>query len=396
MTDEHTLHVKIIATEAICASGVNKNQIFEACLTQQSSVLEDGLAPISSTVWADLKLQKAASESHALLASVHCLRNTLDEAGWSASELSECGFIFATTTSQIDQWQKSLPFCFLKNLSFTEITEAAKYQSLGITLIQLQTEFQIHGPSSVIASSCSASLQALSLAALWIKTGQVKRCIVGSTEILSDLTTNGFNSMRLLTKGICKPFDANRSGINLGEASAFICLEADNVSERKALGYVSGFGLSSDAYHPTSPQPDGKGSLAAMKMALKQAHLSPENIDWFHAHGTGSQANDLAETKAIKSLFKDNDFKKAAVSSTKSIHGHTLGACGALEVVLALISLDKNLILPTHNTNSIDPTIELDIVLKPREKIISHILKNSLGFGGINATVILSKEIGLN
>ena len=246
----------------------------------------------------------------------------------------------------------------------------------------------------MIASSCSASLQAISLAALWIKTGQVKRCIVGSTEILSDLTTNGFNSLRLLSKGICKPFDKDRNGINLGEASAFLCLESASVSSRPSLGYLSGFGLSSDAHNATSPHPEGKGSFTAMKMALDQAKLAPEMIDWFHAHGTGSQVNDLAETKAIKSLFSNDNYKKAATSSTKSIHGHTLGACGALEVVMALLSLKNNIVLPTYNTVSVDPSIDLDIILKPQEKKLNHILKNSLGFGGINASVILSKDLG--
>ena len=131
---------------------------------------------------------------------------------------------------------------------------------------------------------------------------------------------------------------------------------------------------------------------------MKNAGVNPSQIDWFYAHGTGSSANDLAESKAIQSLFNSSgmDSKTAAVSSTKSIHGHTLGACGALESVLSIMSLQKNLILPTFNTKEIDPAIQLDVVLKPREKKLNMILKNSLGFGGINASVILTKTRGLN
>jgi 3-oxoacyl-(acyl-carrier-protein) synthase len=333
--------------------------------------------------------------SHCSIASIYCLKKALNESQWGPAELANCGFIFATTTSQIDLWQKSLPLCYSKELKFNEITTATQFQSLGKTMVELQKLFHISGPSTVIASSCSASLQALNIASLWIKTGRVKRCLVGTTEILSDLTINGFNSLRLLSKAVCKPFDKNRLGINLGEASAFICLEADDLSECKAQGYIAGTGFSTDAYHPTAPSPEGIGSLASMKMALQTANITPEEIDWVYAHGTGSSANDLAESNAFQEFFK-NSKTKPAVSSTKSIHGHTLGACGALEVVLSLLAFKENVILPTFNIRDIDPAIQLDIVKQVRQKDLRYILKNSLGFGGINASLILSKESGLS
>ncbi len=389
--------VKIVGSEAICASGLNKKHIFESCLQQKSFVLENGLAPISQADWAWLRSETGNSSdkiSNCLVASAFTLRQALKESGWSATDLKECGFIFATTTSQIDQWQNSLPFCDKQKLSFEEINFATRYQSLGLTLIQLQEEFQILGPSSVVASSCSASLQALALGSLWIQTGKVKRCLVGSTEILSDLTVSGFGSLRLLTKGPCKPFSAGRAGINLGEASAFICLEAANLSEKEGQGYLTGIGLSSDAYHPTSPQPEGEGSARAMKMALDRAGLGFSDIDWLHAHGTGSAANDLAESKAILSVA---GLKKCVtpVSSTKSIHGHTLGTCGALETIIALTALQQQVIIPTFNTGDIDALIQLNIVQAPLQTSIKHILKNSLGFGGINASIVISKVAGV-
>ncbi|MBC7741434.1 MAG: beta-ketoacyl-[acyl-carrier-protein] synthase family protein [Bdellovibrionaceae bacterium] len=393
--------VKAVGSEAFCSSGVNKNEIFEACLLGRSAVNEAGLAPISPAIWKTLRppIQNSTwlenDTSYCSIASSYTLKSALADADWSPKDLIDCGFIFATTTSKIDKWQHSLPFIYMKDLTFEQVTEATRFQSLGATLVQLQNEFGITGPSSVIASSCSASLQALNLATLWIRSGRVKKCIVGSTEILSDLTVNGFTSMRLLAKGVCKPFDKNRQGINLGEASAFICLEAEDYSLRPAHAFINGIGLSTDAFHPTAPQPDGQGSFHSMLQALNSAGLKANQIDWFYAHGTGSAANDLAESKAIHSLFS-NSLKKAVVSSTKSIHGHTLGACGALETVLSIMCLQKNIILPTFNTGEIDPAIPLDIVLKSRETTLNVVLKNSLGFGGINASTVITKNQGFS
>lgn len=389
------IDVKIVGAEALSASGLNKNEIFESCLYGRSAINEKGLAPISNTNWQFLSDSIKTSEtnlSRCLIASTYCLNEAIQNARWNSTDLIDCGFIFSTTTSQIDKWQNLLPLYFMKNLSNEQISEATRFQSLGLTLVELKKYFNIAGPSTVIASSCSASLQALCIASIWIQTGLIKRCIVGTTEILSDLTINGFNSMRLLTKGISKPFDKTRAGINLGEASAFICLEAGNLSDNKALGFLTGFGLSTDAYHPTAPHPDGAGSVRSMTMALQKAGLNPEDIDWIYAHGTGSTANDLAESKAIKSIYKKDPLKIPAVTSTKSIHGHTLGACGGLELVIALQCLEKNVMLPTFHTSEIDEQIDLDVVLKPREKKLTHILKNSLGFGGINSSIILSSK----
>lgn len=383
--------VKIVGSEAICGSGLNKTEIFSRCVEQKTAVLENGLAPIDQQRWQfladyqpDLNLISRCSQ-----ASFFTLQKALENAHWDTKDTADCGFIFASTTSQIDQWQNSLPFCYSKNLDFDQITEATKYQSLGITLIELQQQFHIHGPSTVIASSCSASLQALSIAYWWIKSGLVKRCIVGTTEVLSDLTINGFNSLRLLTKGPCKPFDLHRSGINLGEASAFLCLEADDLSDRPAQGFIAGAGLSTDAYHPTSPDPHGQGSYLAMSQAFQCAQLSVSDLDWVHAHGTGSSANDQAESQALQRLLVNPN---TPVTSTKSIHGHTLGACGGLETVLLTESLKHNIALPTAYTQNVDPKIGLNILMKPLEKELNVILKNSLGFGGINCSLVLTKS----
>lgn len=400
----NNMNIKIVGSEAVTGSGLSKEALYQSCIMKKSSVNlnneHSGLASISVNDWSLMRddVKMSHNESQCLVISAYTLKKVLQQVQWSEEELSECGFIFATTTSQIDQWQKSLPFCYFKNLSFEEITQATKYQSLGLTLIELQNLFGIHGPSTMVASSCSASLQAINLASLWIKSGIVKRCLVGSTEILSDLTINGFNSLRLLSKEICKPFDSQRTGINLGEASAFICLEKEGLTGREAQAYIQGVGFSTDAYHPTAPLPEGTGSVKAINMSLQTACLKPENIDWIYAHGTGSVANDLAESNAIQSVFSSAS-NNYVVSSTKSIHGHTLGACGAVESVIAFQSLINNKILTTFNTETIDARIinkiaynsESSEINKTNIREINYILKNTLGFGGINASSIFSK-----
>jgi 3-oxoacyl-[acyl-carrier-protein] synthase-1 len=281
-------------------------------------------------------------------------------------------------------------------LSKQSYQSALVQQPLGAPLFELAHFFGIQGPKLQVSSSCSASLQAIAVGQLWIESGFVDRCVVGSTEIHNDLTRLGFNSLRLLSKSNCTPFDRNRNGINLGEGAAFLCLEKHQRSNRnvKSWGFVSGAGLTSDAYHPTAPHPQGQGSLDAMKKAFIDSGLpSLKEIPWIYAHGTGSQANDSAEAHAIESYFSAVHPFIPYVTSTKSLHGHTLGACGALESVIGLYAMKESVILPNHYLNEPDPLISLQLPKEPKTVPFSHFMKNSLGFGGINVSVIFSKEL---
>ncbi len=379
---------QIIAAESICASGLNSEIIFKNAIDGRCSQ-SNGLNAISTEIWLDLKdrtpleLQKSKST----ILSYQPLKDVLEKTEWTNEELRDCGFIFATTTSEIDIWENQIPF-FNNEKIQSPRKNIVSHQSLGIIIEDLRSFFNIQGPCSVLSSSCSASLQALALASAWIKMGKVKRCIVGSTEILSTLTTSGFESLRLISRQNCKPFDKNRSGINLGEASAFIALEKESRESKKALAFMSGFGLSSDAYHSTSPQPEGSGSEQAIKKALQQSQIEASEISWFYAHGTGSLANDLSEARAIERLFPKGVF----VSSTKSIHGHTLACSGLLESVLSIQSLKNQMAIPNSTYETADPAFKLNLTQRPEKNELNHILKNSLGFGGINCSLIISRN----
>ncbi|MGE0631833.1 MAG: beta-ketoacyl-[acyl-carrier-protein] synthase family protein [Pseudobdellovibrionaceae bacterium] len=380
---------KVTGLGAACSTGLEKEKIFDSCLQGESAVGHDGLASISEDAWKYLfaSAPETFRKSKCTVLSFCAVKEALDESGWTQDDLSQCGFIFASTTSQIDQWEKKLPF--YKNISVEKIESGVADQSLGSPLFALAEYFGIGGPKTLFSSSCSASLQALSIANLWIKSGKVKRCLVGATELNNDLTKAGFGSLRLLSKTNACPFDKNRSGINLGEGSAFLCLEDSSLASTPSWGFIRGIGLGSDAYHPTAPHPEGRGSRESMTMALREAHVDVLQVPWIYAHGTGSIANDLSEAKAIESLFPQSPL----VSSTKSLHGHTLGACGVLESCLGLMAMQRSQILPTFNFKEADPKMNIQVCGTRTEKNFSTFLKNSLGFGGINVSILFAKHL---
>lgn len=384
-------NARITGLGAVCANGLDKETIFESCRQGRSAVGPEGLASLSESDWELLRqgIPSSFTASRAGLLTFRAAQAALEESRWEADDRKESGLIFASTTSQIDQWGRELPFYRKPEASRQGLQRAISNQSLGTPLLTLARHFGIQGPLAHIASSCSASLQALAMAALWIRSGKVRRCLVGGVEIQSDLTRTGFQSLRLLTKGFASPFDKRRAGINLGEGSAFLCLESSS-TDSKGLrwGNVAGVGLSSDAYHATAPHPEGRGSLEAMRMAFAMSAREPREVDWVYAHGTGSPANDSTEAKAIQALFPH----QPPVTSTKSSHGHTLAACGALESVLGLMAMKQNLVLPTFNYRDVDSDLGIDVASEARTRDIGLFLKNSLGFGGINASVLFSKE----
>lgn len=404
----------IVGMGAMCSAGINKKDIFENVVQGNSSVQANGLAPIEIEKWGlnaqKLEVPPELQTSRCLPWVYLTLREALAESHWENFE--NIGVIFASTTSSVDQWQSELPF--IQANSNTEshfdydeqmhrkmnkkmskkMNSLVKNQSLSQPLEKVTHYLGVTGPKIVISSSCSASLQALALGAMWIENQIVDRCIIVTTEVLCSLTLLGFDSIRLLSKNICKPFDLNRNGINLGEAAAAICLQSSKFKGSSPLtvwGSVSGYGLSSDAYHSTSPHPEGRGSKDAILMALQKAHLEPKNIDWIYAHGTASVGNDLAEMKAFRSVFGKD---LPPVVSTKPIHGHTLAASGLLESVIGLMAMKQDMILNNYHAIQWDPVFQLSAE-KPfkacKSNEVQHILKNSLGFGGINVSVVLSR-----
>ena len=242
---------------------------------------------------------------------------------------------------------------------------------------------------ATVKTACSSSANAIMLGARLIKQGVLDRVVAGGTDSLSRFTINGFHSLKILDPEICKPFDANRNGLNLGEGAGYIVLESEKSCKNKQiLAELSGYGNANDAFHQTATSPAGEGAFLAMQKALSLAHVNSSDIDYINAHGTGTEINDLSEGTAISNIFNE---VVPHISSTKGYTGHTLGASGGSEAVFSILSLNHNTIFP--NLNYKDKMPELNFVINAevkKNKEIKHVLSNSFGFGGNCTSLIFS------
>ncbi len=266
---------------------------------------------------------------------------------------------------------------------------------------QISIQFGARYANFAHVSACSSSAHALGEAALHIAIGRADAILAGGAEAtVTPLGVAGFSSMKALStrnddpQGASRPFDRDRDGFVIAEGAAVLILEAEEVARARGAriyARLAGYGATSDAHHVTSPAPDGAGAARCMRMALEDAGLAPEAIDYVNAHGTSTAYNDKFETAALKTVF-GNHARKLPVSSTKSMTGHLLGAAGALEAAIGAMVITEGVIPPTINLQNPDPDCDLDYVPgEARETKVEAVLSNSLGFGGTNATLILTR-----
>lgn len=248
---------------------------------------------------------------------------------------------------------------------------------------------------ATISTACSSSANALMYGARMIRQGLVQRAVCGGTEALTRFTMNGFNSLKNIDKQHCRPFDQQRNGLNLGEGAAYLVLESESlVRERGAriLAELSGWCNTNEAFHPTAPSPEGDGAYEAMKNALAMSGRSIEDVQYVNVHGTATLNNDASEGKALERLFGNNVPK---FSSTKPFTGHTLAAAGAIEAIFAVLSISQQMIFP--NLNFSEKMEELNVVPETQlleEYPVQNVISNSFGFGGNNASLVISKYEG--
>jgi 3-oxoacyl-[acyl-carrier-protein] synthase I len=243
------------------------------------------------------------------------------------------------------------------------------------------------GPAVVVSSACSSSAKVFASARRMIAAGLVDATVVGGVDSLCLTTLYGFSSLELISSSPCRPFDAARDGISIGEAAAFALLERvpHDVPEDAVL--LLGVGESRDAHHMSSPHPDGLGARIAMQQALNCAQLTPADIDYINLHGTATPGNDLAESKAVGAVFGSG----TACSSTKGATGHVLGAAGGLEAVICALALQNGLLPGGLNTRELDPALPLDYLLDNREQPVRRVISNSFGFGGTNCSLVFGR-----
>ncbi len=250
---------------------------------------------------------------------------------------------------------------------------------------------KIYDYRATISTACSSAANAIMHAARLIQQGIVDRAVVGGVDALSKFTLNGFNSLMILDKEHCKPFDENRKGLNLGEGAGFIVLDSKDAMEKsgkKATCLLAGYANANDAYHQTASSPTGEGAYLSMCNALNMSGLKAEDIDYINVHGTATDNNDLSEGTAIKRIFGD---KIPFFSSTKAFTGHTLAAAAGIEAVFSILALENGVIFPNLNFDKVIPQLNLLPVTKLKKGLdIKNVLSNSFGFGGNNSTLIFS------
>jgi 3-oxoacyl-[acyl-carrier-protein] synthase II len=255
-------------------------------------------------------------------------------------------------------------------------------------VVDAQEAFGITAPCQVIANACASGTNAIGHAFECVRSGRYQRVLAGGYDALSELVFVGFDSLQASTPEKCRPFDRSRSGLVLGEGAAVLALENfESARSRgaKILAEITGYGISTDNHHLTQPNPNGEGAARAMRQAIERASVSPGEVDYVNAHGTATPFNDAAEGRAIAEIFND-----VAISSTKAMMGHSLGAAGAIEAVISLLAIRDQFLPPNINFENGDAELDLKVVANAaRPATVRTVLSNSFGFGGTNASVIL-------
>jgi 3-oxoacyl-[acyl-carrier-protein] synthase II len=249
------------------------------------------------------------------------------------------------------------------------------------------------GPIIIISNACASGANAIGHAWELIRRGQTERIIAGGHDALSQMVFSGFDSLQALSPTACRPFDAGRDGLAIGEGAAILALETLDSARRRdvpILGELIGYGTTMDPHHLTQPQPQGDGAVAAMTLACESARVNPAEIDYINAHGTGTPLNDSAEAAAIN-RWAGSRAATLPVSSTKAGIGHLLGAAGAVEAVVCLMSLREQWLPPESALETPDPVCNFLIVRKPQDARVDAVLSNSFGFGGVNASLIFRR-----
>lgn len=280
------------------------------------------------------------------------------------------------TYRQLDPLTGKLPDSFLYRYT----------QNLFAVTDFVRQYLALAGPSLTISTACSSSAKVFATAYRYIQAGLCEAAVVGGIDSLCQTTLYGFNALELVSAYPCRPWDNQRDGISIGEAAGFALLERVHFGGGKGIALV-GYGESNDAYHLSTPHPDGKGAILAMQRALTSAHLVPNQVNYLNLHGTASRANDLAEDKAVVTVFGT----QTPCSSTKGWTGHTLGAAGITEVILVSLCLLHNFLPRSLNTETVDPQLMAQILLDSSEQPLQYVMSNSFGFGGNNCSLILGR-----
>ncbi len=336
--------------------------------------------PVGEVKASDAELSRLAKMPEGLprtaLMGMLALQEALESAGLSS--LEGIPFLNGTTVGAMDLTERTFPVI-------------SPYHDCGATSDLIAARFGGSPWCTTLATACSSAANSVILGANLLRAGKAEIVAVGGTEALSSFHLNGFNSLMIVDRRLCRPFDATRAGLNLGEGAAFLILETEASMRRRGvrpLGRLSGFGNACDAYHQTASSPEGTGAYLAMSEAVRRSGIPLEAIGYVNAHGTGTPDNDAAESAALRRLFGE---KMPPVSSTKAFTGHTTSACGSIEAVFSLLALQHGFLPPQLNWSTPDPACILPVQETTEAPDLQHVLCNAFGFGGNDSSLLLSR-----
>lgn len=325
-----------------------------------------------------------------VLMGIIAAREAISSANLSEEDLKGAAFISGTTVGGMDKTERHFKSVFDSNTE-SEDSRELKYNDCGSSTELIADGIGKFRLVTTTSTACSSAANAVILGANMIKAGIVDIAVVGGSEALTKFHLNGFNTLMILDKENCRPFDKDRTGINLGEGAAYIVLESEKSAKArgvKIMAELSGYANTCDAYHQTASSENGEGAYLAMRKAMDMANLRPSDIDYINAHGTGTPNNDQTELAAMERIW---DIKIPRFSSTKAFTGHTTSASGSIEAVICLLAIEngflpRNLGWKNPITHAGTPVVENMDVAE-----VNNVINNSFGFGGNDSTLIFSK-----
>ena len=322
---------------------------------------------------------------------LHAAHEAWTQAGWGSS--GDLPVVLGTTSGEMSLGEQYLQQALVSPLAKRRQPTRVVHYQVQQQGLNLCSAFGIPGPLTTISNACASGANAIGHAWELLRHGRAEKVLTGGYDTLCRLTFAGFDSLQALSPAPCRPFDAHRDGLTLGEGAAILTLETLAHAQNRGadiLGEIIGYGAATDTHHLTQPHPEGKAAWAAMTAACLSANISPMQIDYVNAHGTATPHNDATETAAIN-RWAGEHASHLRVSSTKSVCGHSLGAAGAIEAVICLMALRGQWLPPQTSLNQPDPACHFRIVTAPAAAKIETALSNSFGFGGANATLIFRR-----
>lgn len=392
--------VYVAGAGAICAIGNTLPETLRAFQSKSSGIghitaldtVHKGVLPVGEVKLSNTQLAEKTRQrliTRTALLGIHAAQEALLQSRIEILPQHRTGLISATTVGGMDLTENFFKD-FKQDPAKGKLRDVVNHEC-GKSTELIADALKIRNYASTINTACSSSVNSIIFGTKLIERGMLDIVVAGGTDALTKFTLNGFNSLMILDKEPCRPFDATRAGLNLGEGAGYVVLVSENILNEQKLrspAYVSGFANTNDAFHQTASSPEGRGSYNAMLQALELAQLKPTDIDYINLHGTGTVNNDQSEGTAVKRMFGQ---RLPKLSSTKAFTGHTLGACGGLEAAFSVMAIENQCVYP--NLRFSQPMPEIDII--PQQNFestsVDHVMSNSFGFGGNCSSIIFSK-----